>query len=207
MSATPIDDAGITATAFRLAEIASPSSLGDDSPEAREAQAAIGTIIDACLAAADWSFASRLYDLPEIAAPDIVDHLHPHAFQLPPEVLKVRDVGVDPTTLGVRYRIDGRVLRTDVAGPLRIRASVRPERESDLPAEFRLWVAHVLAAELAARFATSRNRVESLLLAAQDRKHEALGADRAQASPARWDGREDDPWSGHGGDWALRVAL
>lgn len=202
MSATPIADAGITAEAFVLAEMSPLSSLGDDSQEARSAATILPRVIEACLRAADWSFASRLLDLPEAVA-TTVDETLPYACQLPSSVLAVREVRADLLLHGPRWRIDGRVLRVDVQPPVRVRVTSRVERESELAPEFRDWCSHVLAVRLARSFASSANRAADLETFAERARLAALRADRTQASSRRWDGLDDD-WRADG-DWVRGV--
>ncbi|MEM9782736.1 MAG: hypothetical protein AAF899_09690 [Pseudomonadota bacterium] len=185
----------IAQQAFRYMETSELASFGDDSDQARAAAEQFPQTRNAALARADWSFASELISLSEaqtaVADPDL-----PYAFVLPSRVLKLREVKADPRP---RWRIDRRLLRADMAGPILIRATVQIDDETKLPAEFQNYVSRRLAAALSPRFASAANRARLLMEAAEADFEEALLADRAQASAERWDGRDptySDDWVG-----------
>jgi hypothetical protein len=186
----------IAQQAFRYMEASPLSSFGDDSAEANAARQQYPIILAQALRRADWSFASRLFSLPEAAA-EVVDEALAYSYQLPSEILALRDVRPQLTA----WRVDGRLLRADEPGPLTVRATVLVAKETDLPGEFQDYVSLLLGAALSPQFASSANRAAILRDAAESRGREVLRADRAQASTLRWDGRA------HESDWVSSVAL
>ncbi|MEO0681982.1 MAG: hypothetical protein AAF192_16385 [Pseudomonadota bacterium] len=176
--------ADILSQAFAFAELAAPSSFGDGSPEVQRAQTVYPGVLDECLGWADWSFASKLLSLPP-ASDGIADPDLPGVWQLPSEVLKLRKVDDGRR----RWRLDGRLLRADatITAALKIRATVRVEREVDLPGEFRKALALELAARISPPATRSANRSATLDERTMAQMKKAARADR-QGSPERWDG-------------------
>jgi hypothetical protein len=197
----PAATSTIVADAFRFMEVSPPSSFADDTEEARAVLQSYPTALDACLEAADWSFASRYAELPQLAAlpeGEIADARLPYAYTLPGDLVKLREI-VDAFT---RWRIDaGGLLRTDCAGSLKIRYTRRTPDEAQLPATFRIAVAAQLATLLAPRFLTVRTKQADLAARAREAMGAALNADAMTASPERYD---DQPWE-TGDDWVRRA--
>ncbi|MFT6772312.1 MAG: hypothetical protein ACJA1L_000016 [Paracoccaceae bacterium] len=187
----------IAQRAFVYMEAGPLSSFGDDSPQARDAAREYPVALSKALRSADWSFASRLFNLPEITSETLDPNL-PHGFRWAPEMLAIRQV----FDRAMKWRTDERITRTDAAGPLTLRATILVTKETDLPADFQDYVALVMAAALSPFYASSANRAESLLARADDAQTKAKRADRGQASQARWDGRDD---LDHGGSWDQMV--
>lgn len=186
----------IAQQAFRYMEASPLASFSDDSAEARAARQQYPIVLAQALRRADWSFASKLLALP-VAAAEVTDMALPYTYQLPAEILALRDVRPALTA----WRVDGRMLRADEPGPLTVRATVLVTKETDLPGEFQDFIALLLGAALSPQFASSANRAAVLREAAEARAREALRADRAQASDLRWDGRA------HENDWVSAVML
>ena len=188
----PVDIAtsGIVAQAFRLLEMSPPSSLGDASEQAVAAAEQYGVALEACLAGCDWSFASRVGRLAQVAAsPTAVDPELTFEFERPADLLVVRSLA----PCDIVWRLDADRLRTDFSGPIHIRYTARIEDETRLPAEFRTAVAYRLAGFLAPRWTTSLNRAQALSDAAEDWLTRARRTDRGSASPRRYDGRDMGP--------------
>jgi hypothetical protein len=185
-----IANSGIAAQAFRLLEQSPISSFGDDSPQAADAAEQYPVALDTCLAHCDWSFASRLADLPPALAATVDPDL-PHAYARPSDLVTLRDVW--PRCAA--FRLDEDFLRADQAGPLRIRYTCRITDETRLPGAFRTAVAYELASLLAPKYTTSLSRGLNLHKASEDYLARARRDDRGGASGQRYDGRDRE------GDW------
>lgn len=189
-----ISSNGIAARAFRLAEMSPISSFADDSAEARAAAAEYPNAITQCLEANDWSFASRLADLPEItglvADPDLT-----YTFKRPSDMIRLIEVWPAET----QWRLDHDALRADQPAPLRIRYTAKVDDPTRLPALFATAVSYRLAALLAPHFTTSANRAESLFEMSITHLRDAARADRRSASSQRYDGADSRPdWVSEG---------
>lgn len=191
----PVDIAtsGIVAQAFRLMEMSPPSSLGDASEQAIAAVEQYGVALEACLENCDWSFASRVGRLAQVAPiATAVDPELTFEFERPADLLAIRDI----SPRGMVWRLDADRLRTDISGPIHIRYTARIEDETRLPAQFRTAVAYRLAGFLAPRWTASMNRAQGLSDAADDWLTRARRGDRGSASPVRYDGRDPvESWS------------
>lgn len=194
---TPFATSTIVADAFRFMELSPPSSFADDSEEAGQANSKYPDALSMCLEAADWSFASRYAELPELAAlpaGEVTDPRIPHAYALPGDLVKLREI-VDAFA---RWRIDaGGLLRADVATRIMIRYTARLDGEGRLPATFRLAVATKLAVLLSPRYISVRTKREELRGSHAEALARALRDDGMSASPERYDGRDDST----GNDW------
>ena len=150
--------------------------------------------MDLCLEACDWSFASVLAHLPASALPEgaAEDADLPYSYKLPGDFLMMQELD-EP---GARWRRDRDLLRANVAAPLRVRYTARITDETALPAIFRTAVAYQLAALLAPRWIATRTKVADLQTMAAQTLRQAMARDRGQASPARYDGRDEpfDYW-------------
>lgn len=187
--AEPIATSTIAAQAFRLMELGPISSFADDTPQAQDASQQYPVARRLCLEACDWSFASRIADLPEAVRPDTTPIAtgFPHLFKLPADCLKVREV-IDAR---IDWRLDGDFLRADRAGPLSIRYTADQSNETRFPAMFAEAVSWRLAAMLAPRWVGAANKIGLLEQGAGDSLKQAMRADARQASAARYDGRPD----------------
>lgn len=186
----PIATSSIVSQAFRLMELGPISSFADDTPQARDAAEQYPVARRICLEACDWSFASAIADLPEVAASALrpASAALPFLYKVPGDCLKVREV-VDPC---VDWRIDGDYLRADRSGPLPIRYTADQENENRLPATFQLAVAHRLAAMLSPRWVGAANKAQLLAQLAQQMLKDAMRTDGRQASNSRYDGQTYD---------------
>lgn len=194
--ANPIATSTIAAQAFRLMELGPISSFADETPQARDAAEQFPVARRMCLEHGDWSFASQLADLPEVALPD---HMQPtarlpHLYRLPADCLIVREV-VGCTD----WRLDRDYLRASTAGPLSIRYTADQENESRLPAKFQQALAYRLAAMLSPRWVGAANKAEMLEQAAAQFLAQAMQADTRHASSVRYDGRPEQ------GDWVCEA--
>jgi hypothetical protein len=185
----PVDiaNSGIASRAFQLCEQAPISSFGDDSEEAITAAEQYGTALEACLEDCDWSFARRVARLSQVAAePTAVDPDLTFEFIRPPALLAIRDV----RPCDIEWRLDEDRIRSDFAGPIHVRYTLRIEDETRMSAKFRLAVSYRLAALLAPRWTTSLNRAQALSDQADDWLAKARRADRNTGSLQRYDGRD-----------------
>ena len=181
---------GIAAQAFRLMEMSPISSFGDDSEQGISAADQYPVALDMCLEENDWSFASRIVQLPEVIEtaidPDLV-----HAFARPADLVRLLDV----YPADVLFRLDASHIRADAAGPLTIRYTQRVSDETRLPGLFKTAVAYRLASLLAPRWTTSMNRAAELYKISEDYIGKAKKSDRLSASGRRFDGRaRGDDW-------------
>lgn len=188
----PAAAASIVHQAFILMERTPPASTGDGTPEADDAALLYPEALASVLEASDWSFASRLIHLSEIALPSIMaaDPDLPHLYELPTDLLRLREAG-DRTTA---WRIDGGYLRSDMPGPLRLRYTMRIIDEQQATAGFRMAVAAALAVRLAPRWLGTSAKVDYLARLAEDRLARAARDDRATGSAATWHGGAAEDW-------------
>ena len=187
----------IAAQAFRLMELGPISSFADDTPQALDTAQQYPVARRLCLEACDWSFASRIADLPEAVRPygTPLSAAFPFLFRLPADCLKVREV----IECWTDWRLDGDFLRADRAGPLSIRYTADQHNETRFPAMFAEAVSWRLASMLAPRWVGAANKIGLLEQGAEQSLKQAMRTDARQASAARYDGRPDD------GDWLAEV--
>ena len=187
-----ISTSTVVLQAFRAMELPGPSSLSEDSQEGRAAAEHYDTALDLCLEAADWSFASEVVALAQLATPaGARDPRLPFSFALPMQALVLREI----VTAETRHRVDGRVVRCDRSGPILARVTTRLRDETAMPATFRTAVALQLAGLLAPQFVEVQSKVALLL----DRQQEALAraarTDARTASPAGFMGELASDWA------------
>lgn len=189
----PIAASSIAAQAFREMEVAPIGSFADDSPQAQAAREQYPLALRLCLEAEDWSFARRVAQLPPAAATDATDPELQYLFDLPSDCIRLRLVS--PET--VCWRIDGRTIRADTAGPLQVRYTGEITNEVLLPATFQTAVALALAVRLAPQWVSSRSKRVDLRTDFADAIDAAKLADRHTAAHTRLDGRAaQDDWAG-----------
>lgn len=187
----PIATSTIASQAFRLMELSAISSFADDTPQARAAAEQYPIAMAMCLEAADWSFASVLAALP----PATLDPGHaadedlPFTYKLPGDCVRLIEV-TDPD---VKYRRDRDYLRADAPTSLTIRYTATPPDASKLPATFQTAVAFRLAALLAPKWIGAQTKITGLENGAERMLMAAMKQDARQASPARYDGRPEQP--------------
>lgn len=174
-------------------ERTAPSSLDDDSDLARDIGAFYPEVRDRLLEAADWSFASKLAYLPPrpLAEGEAVDADLPHTYAFPADALKLLEVGTGLE----KWRRDALGLRADVAPPLRVRYTAGSVAEAAWPAEFRAAVSLALAVELAPKWLQTATRMQDIERRAEKALNKAMRNHSRDASPARYDGLDDQ------GDW------
>ncbi|MEE3101793.1 MAG: hypothetical protein VX463_18710, partial [Pseudomonadota bacterium] len=163
-----LEGSEIAQQAWRHIEAAEGALPDDDGEKARATDRLYRRVVRACLGSADWSFASKLRTLTEIADPSAGDDDWtddedlPHAYALPAGALTIREVRPE----GVAWRRAGPHILADEPGSLVVRVTLAPTgagsqtddeatvaAEAGWPAEFVAWVALVLARDLAPRFA------------------------------------------------------
>lgn len=194
----PIDATStVVAQAFRLLEMTPPSSFADQSEKAVAVAQQYPVVLEALLELCEWSFATKLAELSETPLPEgqARDPDLAFLYQVPGDLLMVR--AVDPR--GTVWRRDADFLRADQPKMLSIRYTARVSDETRMPASFRTALSHRLAADLSSRFAASRGKARDLVETAALALQQAVQADRNNASPRRWDGR-DAP-----GDWVAEA--
>lgn len=177
----PFATSTIVAQAFGMVELSPPSSFADDSPQAADAALHYPIALDLCLEWTDWSFASRLVHLAEIALPDGIaaDPDLPFVFALPGDCVMLR--GLQDTN--IRYRLDEGILRADAPAPLAVRYTRRVTNEAILPASFRTAVALQLAVLLAPRWLGVDTKRERLIQQLDGLRRQSSKSDAGTASP------------------------
>jgi hypothetical protein len=193
----PITASGIVAQAFLHMELSPISGPDEDTPQAIDAARILPDALDMSLEAVDWSFASRLVFLPEVTdLPDplAIDPDQPHVYQLPGDLLAVREVGDSFS----RWAIDGEFLRADIAPPLRLRYTARVTDAARMPATFRTAVSLQLAYLMSPRWVTTQSKRDQITRELTETIARAAKNDARNASPQSW-GQSD------GGDWVQRA--
>ncbi|VDS07903.1 hypothetical protein PARHAE_01083 [Paracoccus haematequi] len=191
--------ATIGAAAFQAMELAPFSSFADDTPQAQDAASQYPVARRMCLEACDWSFASTVVNLPQVAVSgQLVDPSLVHAFALPGDCVIFRH----PLDLDTGWRLDGRTLRTDRPGPLAVRYTRDVDNENLMPASFQTALALRLAAMLSPRWVGSDSKTQSLDARAEMALKTAMRIDARSASLERYDGEDYGvtDWVG----WATR---
>lgn len=193
----PIATSTVVAQTFLYLELQAISSFDDASPQAADAAAQYPVALDRCLEVCDWSFASRLAELPQKTpgAGVVTDPDMPYLFELPGDLIMLRDVG----DLRTRWRRDLDGIRADDPGPLRLRYTARVTNEAALPALFRDAVALALAVQMGPRWLSTANKQAELEARADKVLKQAMRADGRSASITRYDGRDME------GDWATEA--
>lgn len=187
----PIAVSTIAAQAFRFMELGPVSSFSDDTEQAQSAAEQYPLAMASCLEACDWSFASVLAFLPEVAAGvgHAVDEALPYSFLIPPDVVMLREVG----SRAARWRRDRGILRANEPGPLKVRYTGQITDETNLPATFQAAVALRLASLLAPRWLGTASKIEALEARAAQSLKSAMANDAGNASPERYDGLPEQP--------------
>lgn len=186
----------IVQQAFREMEMSPIASFGDDSEQAVAAEEQYAEAMRLCLEVGDWSFASTLAYLSDAELPfgSYADPDLPHFFQLPGNLVKLREIGSPPNS--VRYRRDRDGLRCAAPAPLRVRYTSLISDETELPASFRLAVALQLAVLLAPRWLGTASKIDRMKQAFQVQLKKAAREDSRTASDVRYDDQSLT------GDWA-----
>lgn len=194
---SPIATSAIVSQAFRILERGPISSLADNSQEARDAAEQYPVALAECLERADWSFASSRRQLAAVLpeADPYTDPELPYLYQLPGDVVRLREVGDGRT----HWRLDRDGLRADHPGPLRVRYTGTITDESRLPASFRTAVALRLAWLLGPTYVEGKARLNAIDDDFRTQIKQAMREDARQASEARYDGMADQ------GDWATEA--
>lgn len=183
----------IVAQAVRELERGDFSSFGDSSQIAKDLAAAYPTALGFCLAAEDWTFASKIADLPlAVSATTPADPALPFLYQLPADCVLLRDVYNDD----ISWRRDGDFLRASIETGLKIRYTSKVDSEDKMPEAFRDWVSLRLAIMLAPTWLQSRTKRADLYNLSERALVDAKSHDRVASSGRRWDG------DGGFSDWA-----
>lgn len=189
----PIATSSIVAQAWRFMELSPISSFDDDTEQARSAAEQYEPALRYVLAKADWSFASKVANLPEATLPDGVaeDPDLPYFYQPPGGLIRLHEVGDRYTD----YRLDQEGLRASDPAPLRIRYTALITDEAKLPAAFQAAVALRLAVMLGPKWLTTQSKLEGLKKDFTTELATAKKEDSRSASASRYDDdltRSDD---------------
>lgn len=198
MTDYPIATSGIAAQAMEYLELRPVSSTADDSDDARALKRALPVARRMCLEAGDFTVASRMAQVFEEAGSDA--DLHPdfqYGYGLPSDLVVLRDVFSDDQPIS--YTRQGKHLLTECAGRVVIRYTRDEENELILPPFLQQAVALQTAILMADLRSTSASKKEMLARRLQDAMRQARRADRAGASPDRY-----DEWAGQG-DWVTEA--
>lgn len=192
----PTATSTIITQAFRLMERTPPSSMDDDSDEARAANEQYPLALGGTLEVYDWSFARKTVQLSEAAAPvdEFVEPELPHWFLLPADCVKLRFV----KTLE-NWRLDEGMIKANVADTLVVRYTRLITDEAKLPSMVQSLVSHNLALKLMPAYVSTRTKRADLKADTQDILAQAIRDDRYSAQQYRSDEREDDQ------DWACEA--
>lgn len=188
----PFATSNIIGMAFGHLELSPPSSFADTTPQANDAVLNYPVALDLCLEWTDWSFASSLVLLAEIALPTGIatDPKLPHAFALPGDCIMFREVADDT----VRYRLDEGILRADSAAPLTVRYTRRITDESRTSATFRQAVALQLAVLLAPRWLGVDTKRQTLVSMLDAMRRQSSKTDARTASPEAYSLSDPADW-------------
>ncbi len=173
-------------------------SLTDDTKAARDANSLFAIVRDAELRAARWRFAIKRQILPQLVDPPAFGY--DRQFQLPVDCLKVLDVGdfypgADTTDYVVsdtsEYAIEGNVILTNLAAPLRLRYIARTDNPTLFDATFVEVLACKLAVELAESLTDSGSKREQAWREYQLAMQAAQRANAIERPPLK---TADDTW-------------
>jgi len=190
---SPTATSTIVTQAFRFMELTPPSSLADNSEKANAANEQYEIALRSCLEQEDFSFARRLVSLPPAVLPEntAVDADLPFSFSLPADLVKLRSVKQKDR----KWRIDGKLLRSNTRENLNLLYTRLIEDEINLPAMFQTAVSYQLAVLLAPKYVASRTKRADLVSDGANALRMAIQNDAVSASHARWDGQGDqDDW-------------
>jgi hypothetical protein len=163
---------------------ASPVNGFDDATaEAEVAGALYGPVRDALLSAHPWRFATVQAALDRLVDAPPADFAH--AFQLPPNLLRVLSAGDGGRGRGLDYRISGRRLHCNAAA-VTITCVLRPP-EIDVPPFFDQALIARLAAEFCIPLTENTSRAETLTKLAEDELRRARLIDAQQDTPRRFE--------------------
>ncbi|MBI2235777.1 MAG: hypothetical protein HYU60_02270 [Magnetospirillum sp.] len=156
------------------------ASFDDGSAESEVAANLFPSIRDAMLSSHPWTFATGQVGLPRLAASPIADYAH--AYQLPPDFLRVLSAGPSGRGQGLVYRISEDRLHTD-ADEVVLTYVFRPA-ESSFPPFFDQALIARLAAEFCVPLTESTARTEFLYRMAEGEFRAAKLVDGQQHTPS-----------------------
>lgn len=186
----------IVQQAFRFMELRAPSSFGEDSEQATAAAEQYDNALSMVLAAYDWSFASQIAQVAEVAPGQVaVDPRLPWAYVLPADCVMLREV-VEPFC---QYRADKGLLRTDAAGPLTLRYTATITNERQMPATVQTAVALQLCVLLSPIYVEVQGKIDRLEARLSEALRVAARTDARTASPQSYG------MAGSTGDWATEA--
>ncbi|MEX0306028.1 MAG: hypothetical protein AB3N12_01465 [Ruegeria sp.] len=157
----------IAQQAFREMEVAPIGSFADGSPQAAAASEQYPDALNAMLEAHDWSFASKIVQLPQISGTEETDPDLIYRYKLPSDLVALRRV----YPKGLKFRRDGNEIRCTQSGGLTVRYTWSITNEALLPSTFKRVVSLELAIRLAPQYVSSRTKRADLkndLIAALD---------------------------------------
>ncbi len=178
-----LSDVALCSRALLKIGAAPINGFGDATAEAEVAAALYGPTRDALLSAHPWRFATAQATLGRLAEPPVADFAH--AFQLPPDLLRVLSAGTGARGRGLAYRLARRRLHCDAGGVV-ITYVFRPA-EADVPPFFDQALIARLAAEFCIPLTENTSRAETLTGLAEDELRRARLIDGQQDTPPRFE--------------------
>lgn len=160
------------------------SSFDDGTVEARVAAGLYPVVRDALLSFHPWNFARMQSRLPRLLTAPVADF--PHAFDLPPDCLRVISVSTSGSGQRLPYRIAGRRVETS-AGEVII-TYVAQTAEALFPPYFSLAMIARLAAEFCIPLTDSTTRWKALSDLAETELRRARLFDAQEDSPPAIEG-------------------
>jgi hypothetical protein len=182
----------IAQQAFRFMEMAPIGSFADASPQASAAAEQYPLALGAMLEKHDWSFASKMAQLPQIAATHPIDPDLIYRYRLPSDLVALRHVYPED----LKWRRSGSEILCNQAQNLTIRYTWRITNEALLPATFQTVVSYALAVRLMPRYVSSRTKRAELKQDLKDALSDCWTSHKYDASQDRLDGRPEQS------DWA-----
>ena len=155
MANTSIDLCSLALLKIGASSIA---SFDEGTAEAEVAASLYPVVRDAMLSLHPWNFAISRQHLSRLLDKPISDFSH--AFQLPPQCLRVMSAGTGNRSRGITYRIGGRRLYSNAEDVI-LTFVARPH-ESDFPPFFDMTLIARLAAEFCIPLTDSTSRWEGL---------------------------------------------
>lgn len=186
----------IAQQAFRFMEVAPIGSFADASPQASAASEQYPLALGKMLEKHDWSFASKIVQLPQVAETHPVDPDLIYRYRLPSDFVALRQVY--PKYL--KWRRSGDEILCNQAQNLTIRYTWLITNEALLPASFQTVVSLALAVRLPI-YIPSRTKRADLKQDLKEAIEECWTAHKYDASQDRLDGGPEQP------DWAQEAIL
>jgi hypothetical protein len=160
------------------------ASFEEGTAEAEVAANLYPSVRDALISAHPWNFALAQQTLAKLAIAPVADFTH--AFQLPPDCLRVLSAGAEGRGRGLDYRITERHLHTN-AEIVVLTYLYRP-KETDFPPFFDMALIARLAAEFCIPLTDSTSRWEGLRKHSEEEFRRAKRIDSYEDAVPHFDG-------------------